>query len=138
MALSFSPSPSLSLSLFVFLPTFLTTQVTGFCPGRVSCLPLLLSINLWQLQQQHFDIMNLLLFKYFIFVMALAGDDSSQYTPHLVYPYSVFVFCFFFFSLFVFWLACVTIYEFVWVSFVLNSMQADFSVTGRSFRAASL
>lgn len=127
MALSFSPS--LSLSLFVFLPTFLTTQVTGFCPGRVSCLPLLLSINLWQLQQQHVDIMNLLLFKYFIFVMALAGDDSSQYTPHPT-PYSAFVF---FFLLFVFWLACVTIYEFVWVSFVLNSMQADFSVTGRSF-----
>lgn len=70
--------------------------------------------------------------------MALAGDDSSQYTPHPLPIFRICFFVFFYFSLFVFWLACVTIYEFVWVSFVLNSMQADFSVTGRSFRAASL
>lgn len=102
-----------SLSFFVFLPTFLTTQVTGFCPGRVSCLPLLLSINLWQLQQQHVDIMNLLLFKYFIFVMALAGDDSSQYTPHPLCSYSAFVFCFFFLLLVICFL--VGVRNYLWV-----------------------
>lgn len=56
--------------------------------------------------------------------MALAGDDSTQYTiPNPIPMYRI-CFCF---SLFVFGLACVTIYELVWVSFVLNSIQALFS-----------
>lgn len=52
--------------------------------------------------------MNLLQFKYFIFVMALAGDDSTQYTvpiPHAPYPMAIFRICFLFSLFFVicFW-----------------------------------
>lgn len=137
---SYKTSGVTSLFLFVFA-NFLTTQVSQvfFCPGRFSCLPLLLSINLWQLQQQqHVDIMNLLLFKYFIFVMALAGDDSTQYTilllpyhtmphPNVAYLFLFFVICF-----------RVGVRNYLWACLGKFRPQLDsrhFSVTGSSSRS---